>query len=153
MRKLFITSLFALAIFSIISCASSVKSENQDNLNKTEEDSKNKEKEEAVIPRFDDWEYKGFGKELPGWIEAAVDSDYQKLKEFFPDKELLIIQGFGSNSDMCESDSYQKSPYPEEAEFLAALWVRVNAAYEKLAKPYISIRIFNKLPAEEKTGE
>lgn len=154
MKKI-ITCLFcSLAALMIISCGSTdVKdSSTEDEIkNETENLEENiKPVPEVVkIARFDDWEYKGFGKDLPLWVEAAVDLDYETLSQFYPDKDLLVVRGYGSNTDMCESASYQESPYPEEAEFIEALWVRVNSKYEKLEKPYISIRIFNKISEVE----
>ena len=151
MRKLFIASLSALISVFIISCTTT-NSTTKDTDSKSQEIIE-KQPEEQIIPRFDDWEYRGFGKALPDWAEAAVDLDYQTLQKSFPDKNLLIIQGFGSNPDMCESDSYQKAPYPEEAEFLDALWVRINAEYKQMDKPYISIRLFSKLEEQTDLGE
>lgn len=151
MRKIFIASLLAISALLIISCASTSGTKEKQTP-QTQEPVENKENK-PVIPRFDDWEYRGFGKDLPDWAEAAVDLDYQTLQKSFPGKDLLIIQGFGSNPDMCESDSYQKAPYPEEAEFLDALWVRINAEYEQMDKPYISIRLFSKLTEQTNLGE
>ena len=151
MRKTFIASLLALSSILIFSCASTGKTD--DSTPQQPQEIIENTAEEPVIPRFDDWEYRGFGKELPDWAEAAVDLDYQTLQKSFPGKDLLIIQGFGTNLDMCESDSYQKAPYPEEAEFLDALWVRINAEYEQMEKPYISIRLFSKLTEQTNLGE
>lgn len=146
MKKIF-TCLFIVVLgLAVISCGSTKTDPSEKDIDKKDAVEEIVEiVPDVVIQRFDDWEYKGFGKELPAWVDAAVDLDYAQLQQFYPGKDLLVIRGYGSNTDMCESASYQLSPYAEEAEFLDALWVRVNSEYEKMDKPYISIRVFNKL--------
>lgn len=147
MKKIIACFICIIAGLFVISCGSTdVKdpTKTEDEIKTETENLEVVETEPVKIQRFDDWEYKGFGKDLPEWIDAAVDLDYAVLSKAFPGMNLLVVRGYGSNTDMCESASYENAPYPEEAEFVTALWVRVNSEYEKLSKPYISIRIFNK---------
>ena len=156
MKKLIACLICCAVCFLIVSCGSTKVADSHGKTETTVQnpEEKNGTEENLVVeiipepikpPRFDDWEYKGFGKSLPEWVDAAVDMNYSSLNTYFPDKNLMIVKGIGSNTDMCESASYIDSPYPEEAEFITALWVRVNSEYEKLEQPYISIRLFNKI--------
>lgn len=142
MKKFIITSLFILLTGGLfVSCASAPKSEAEDN--KTKE----------PLPLFDDWQYKGFGQELPLWVKPALNQNEKKVKDCFPEEaseSIIIITTQGTNSDQAlnkieEEASLTVTP---EYELLAGTWVRYNL--EALNKkniaaaenPYVAIRIY-----------
>ena len=80
-----------LLVISLISCATSgaVK--------------ENQPKGKKLL--FEDWKYRGFGHELPVWLESAYKDNLTELKALvseLSDKEVLILRGEGSNSDQSE---------------------------------------------------
>jgi len=63
------------------------------------------EKKSPVDEMFIDWEYKGFGRELPAWVEqyfsggaAAVQAECPEYAE----KEVRIISASGKDADQAE---------------------------------------------------
>ncbi len=56
---------------------------------------------------FEDWKYRGFGYELPVWVEAAYHDNKIAIKNLIPelsDKEIVILRGEGFNSDQAEQN-------------------------------------------------
>ena len=54
---------------------------------------------------FEDWKYKGFGRELPVWFEAAYKDDVSEISKIVKElsgHELLIVRGEGINSDQAD---------------------------------------------------
>lgn len=124
-----LTFLFVILLMSIfVACASS-KGITKDN-------PANEEKSLEKEVRFNDWKYKGFGYELPFWVEDAVDG---KLT----DRLVLIERGLNSdqseNKIMEKENSVDKNLY----ELIGSTWVK-----EEKTDEYISIRIY-KLKEEE----
>lgn len=121
-------TLIILSVFSIcfFSCASS---ENKPN-----------EKNQSLITipeevkkeiRFDDWKYKGFGYEMPIWVEDAIDGNL---------KNALTLIERGINPDHSENKIAEKESQVDLGiyELIGSAWVR-----EKLSGEYISIRVYN----------
>jgi len=100
--------------------------------------------------RFIDWKYKGFGKNLPLWVEPAVDNDIKALKKLVPDlnkaSSIKILIGTGENSDQAEQKSKELvSQLLEQDEvyiFYDSFWVLENKP--SLDMPYISLYIYYK---------
>ena len=54
---------------------------------------------------FEDWKYKGFGRELPVWFEAAYHNDLEKIRQILPElafREIIILRAEGINSDQAD---------------------------------------------------
>ena len=90
---------------------------------------------------FENWKYKGFGKELPVWFEAAYNANEAKLKNLVPElkeKQVLILRGDGVNSD--QSDKTLKLKIAEEAadfQLYDSSWAMIQAGnYVSLAILY-----------------
>ena len=82
---------------------------------------------------FDDWQYKGFGKEYPLWAEAALSDDVDMLKQYFPqisqnEMELDIQKSNGTNSDMFDLMRKLKGNYQ--------ILGLTNYSHEKLLETY-----------------
>ena len=125
----------AAAVFFVSGCASTKK---QDSALKTPED----------IQRFDDWQYRGFGKEYPEWAQLVLDEKFEELKDYFSyiNKDglnLCVIKVDGTDSDMCRHKINEVSYTEEEAWLIEETWVRLNEQYYgQLENPYVYIRIF-----------
>jgi len=110
----------------------------------------NKQKTEKL--RFDDWKYKGFGKELPYWADAAASSDSKLLKKIVPElnnaKTVTVLLGYGENSDQAEQSAKnllkEKLTQDDLLQFFDSIWVRENIETKKTDMPYISIYILYK---------
>lgn len=121
-KALFVT---VILIFSLAGCAStSVKENPQQNVVSAPEE----------VSRFDDWQYKGFGYEMPVWVENALAG---KLNA--PDTKVFTESGI--NSDMSEQ-KLQGIIAGEDLtgyEVTGSTWVRVSESGE-----YFSIKIYKK---------
>ncbi|MBO4532080.1 MAG: hypothetical protein J5726_00070 [Treponema sp.] len=140
MKKNFCTAnlirlVLAAAVFFVTGCASTKK---QDSALKTPED----------IQRFDDWQYRGFGKEYPEWAQLVLDEKFEELKDYFSyinkdGLDLCVIKVDGTDSDMCRHKINEVSYTEEEAWLIEETWVRLNEQYYgQLENPYVYIRIF-----------
>ncbi len=115
-------------------------------------DNKNLSAEEKL--RFDDWKYKGFGNELPAWVEIAIDRNIQTLKTVVPELEnasKVVIQiGWGENLDQAEQLVKELIAKDIENEsqltFYDSFWVRELDKSRLLEedKPYASVYVFYK---------
>ena len=123
------------AVFFVTGCASTQKS---DSALQTAQD----------VQRFDDWQYRGFGKEYPDWAELVLDEKFEELKEYFSSinkdgLNLNVIKVDGTDSDMCRHKITEVSYSEEEAWMIEETWVRLNEQYYgQLENPYVYIRIF-----------
>jgi len=71
---------------------------------------KEKHQKEKKLP-FRDWKYKGFGKALPEWLEAAYKGNLTELQKKIPVPEnykIEIVKSRGINSDQANKDLLQK---------------------------------------------
>ena len=90
---------------------------------------------------FKDWKYKGFGKPLPAWFEAAYKNDINAVRKADSnlfDCEIVILRGDGVNSD--QADKVLKIKREEASEdliFYDSCWARIGAGqYVALAVLY-----------------
>lgn len=61
-----------------------------------------KEKVPPAEELFGDWEYKGFGRELPAWVEPYFRGGIAAVQAACPQyagKEILIVAASGKNAD------------------------------------------------------
>jgi len=155
-----ITALICLPLLFLISCAStpvsssvsegSVESENR----KTERTDKKERPEKKENQTFDDWKYKGFGYELPRWVEPAVLGNTKKVASVFaetiPDcteADLEIVLAYGKNVD--QSENKMKTVIAakglEKNQMLDGVWVRFNIEKsETKEEPYVTVLVFKK---------
>lgn len=118
--------------------------------------------------RFIDWKYKGFGLELPNWIDFVFDDDLTKLRqnydEFTDETQFIVIKDFGMNSDQAENSAKIKyeelKSNNEEFEKTYTLfdhfWVKLNFENQSnketfsdfIARPYVSLYLFYSLKNE-----
>ena len=95
--------------------------------------------------RFDYWKYKGFGSELPLWIEHAIDGKIDAMGKTIPElygRELLIFTGKGVNSDQAERNLESKLNISESFKLYDEFWVRVADGQNSEELKYIAIAIY-----------
>ncbi len=94
MKKLIRKLLLLLFIFSTLACAST-----------SEAGAYNEKKQSPKRLLFEDWKYKGFGKALPLWFEAAYNGDEEALRasvDELSDHQIKILTARGVNSDQAD---------------------------------------------------
>ena len=99
---------------------------------------KKQEKEKLL---FDDWKYKGFGQELPVWLEAAFNNDALAVKKVVPelsDKDVLIVRAEGINSD--QADKILKINEEE----LSSDFILYDSSWALSGETYIALAVFYK---------
>lgn len=134
----FFCLLFAAFLIMLTSCASTNKADSVLN------------SQDQFVSRFDDWQYRGFGKEYPEWAELVLDEKNEELQEYFSGinkdgLELCVVKVEGTDSDMCRHKIAELSYSEEEAWMVEETWVRLNADYYgQVENPYVYIRIFLK---------
>ena len=98
-----------------------------------------KQNQEKLL--FEDWKYKGFGQELPVWLEAAFENDVPGIKKVVPeiaDKEVLIIRAEGVNSD--QADKILKIKEEE----LSSDFILYDSSWALSGETYIALAVFYK---------
>ena len=98
-----------------------------------------KQNQEKLL--FEDWKYKGFGQELPVWLEAAFENDVPAIKKVVPeiaDKEVLIIRAEGVNSD--QADKILKI----KGEELSSDFILYDSSWALSGETYIALAVFYK---------
>ena len=98
-----------------------------------------KQNQEKLL--FEDWKYKGFGQELPVWLEAAFENDVPAIKKVVPeiaDKEVLIIRAEGVNSD--QADRILKIKEEE----LSSDFILYDSSWALSGETYIALAVFYK---------
>ena len=52
-----------------------------------------------------DWKNRGFGKDLPDWLDSALDGDFTAFKKTYDckNKTVLLVQGEGADLELAES--------------------------------------------------
>ena len=143
MKKIGFFLLAAFLALGFISCAS--------NQVVTDSAAKKNNKQTEEKLRFEDWKYKGFGKELPLWVEAAVDGDLPALKktvlELQKASNIKILTGTGENADQAEQTAKElvNNLVTQESDWILYdnFWV---LEYERtINKPYISLYVYYQL--------
>jgi len=98
--------------------------------------------------RFDYWKYKGFGSELPLWIEHAIDGKIDAIGKTVPElygRELLIFTGKGVNSDQAERNLESDSKSISESfKLYDEFWVHIADKKNKHEPRYIAVAIYYK---------
>ena len=90
---------------------------------------------------FEDWKYKGFGQELPVWLEAAFKNDVPAVKKAVPelsDKEVEIVRAEGINSD--QADKILKIKEEE----LSSDFILYDSSWALSGEIYIALAVFYK---------
>ena len=98
-----------------------------------------KQNQEKLL--FEDWKYKGFGQELPVWLEAAFENDVPAIKKVVPeiaDKEVEIIRAEGINSD--QADRILKIKEEE----LSSDFILYDSSWALSGETYIALAVFYK---------
>ena len=98
-----------------------------------------KQNQEKLL--FDDWKYKGFGQELPVWLEAAFENDVPGIKKVVPEiaeKEVEIIRAEGINSD--QADKILKIKEEE----LSSDFILYDSSWALSGETYIALAVFYK---------
>lgn len=92
---------------------------------------------------FDDWKYKGFGMQLPQWVQPAIEGKKDKVVKYFPDytaDQIEIVTASGINVDQSENKLEKTS----DRVLIDGFWVRLNTLVNKTAEPYITVLIYRK---------
>lgn len=142
--KKYLSSIFALLIILMLTaCATTEQQQSASVLN-------NKQNIEKL--RFDDWKYKGFGQELPFWVDTAIDNDVNTLKKILPElynvSSLTVIIGFGENAD--QADQAARNSAEEmlaqnvDYKYYDSFWVRENTSEKQIDMPYKALYIYYK---------
>lgn len=105
----------------------------------------NKQTEEKL--RFEDWKYKGFGYELPDWVEPAIEEKKSKVIKYQPelaDSTVEIFSGRGINIDQAdaaakEAASNAMAESGQIYELYDNYWVK---EWGEVESPYISVYIY-----------
>lgn len=152
MKKIFRILFLLMISITFLSCATTSSDTGvSDAVSAPEEKSSNTEnrrKEEKL--RFNDWKYRGFGKELPDWVEPAIDNKINVLKKTVPElssaSAIKILKGTGDNSDQAEQSVkvLVEELKNEDSEFIKYdnFWVLENK--NTLDMPYISVYVYYK---------
>ena len=153
--------IFALLCMMMISCASKNSQEESDSLKNdiaapVEVQEKIQEEILPEIPKYIDWQYKGFGAELPEWVDSILEEKEENQLEraliFFPDAANVSV-AWGENSDMClkKIQSFEEQNTLSQDEIITTIWVKANSEYSNFAngfneiiktEPYIILRIY-----------
>ena len=98
-----------------------------------------KQNQEKLL--FEDWKYKGFGQELPVWLESAFENDVPAIKKVVPEiaeKEVEIIRAEGINSD--QADKILKIKEEE----LSSDFILYDSSWALSGETYIALAVFYK---------
>ena len=90
---------------------------------------------------FEDWKYRGFGQEMPVWLEAAFENDVSAVKNAVPelsDKEVVIVRAEGINSD--HADKILKIKEEE----LSSDFIYYDSSWALSGETYIALAVFYK---------
>ncbi len=152
---------FVLLCMLMISCASKTTQGNSDNTGKdiaAHAEGLEQVSEEVLpkIPKYIDWQYKGFGAELPEWVDYIIDgqkdNQLERAAKFFPEAGNISV-AWGENSDMClkKVQFFEKQNDLSQNEIIDSIWVKANSEYSSFSEdfgeiiknePYIIIRIY-----------
>ncbi len=161
-NKIVFSSALAAGISVFMGCVSAPAAADDVSSAAPEQNSALSVQVEAAEPEpFDDWKHRGFGAELPGWIEPAVSGEVASVRKFFPESEgkhLAIVTAAGVNPDqaghrMSGGDFSGAEVFSDcpDAEFRAGhdkfteienFWVRRNREIYDGDEIYVSVKIF-----------
>lgn len=151
---------FVCILFCLSNCFIGCKTSDEILAKKTEEDDETFEitknadsltEEKIIIPLFDDWEYKGFGAELPETVEKIIKFDNNFIENgnesnqyVKNDSDRIIVSGFGVNADQAKMNAQENLNFIlknkvsetldvdfsfENFELVEDTWVRLNPEY------------------------
>ena len=137
MKNLKSLFLLLLLIISLSACATTASSE-----------AHNEKTQSHKKLLFEDWKYKGFGKELPVWFEAAYKGDVEKVKKTIANPnnyKFAILTSAGVNSDQAEKSLLEQLNAQSNmiADFDSS-WVLLNekeAAEKNNGYPYFAAAV------------
>ena len=144
MKKIKVIVLSLLIAMTFAGCASDNVVEKAPALIKN-----NKQTEKKL--RYEDWKYKGFGKELPFWIDMALDHDIVTLKkaapEMFNATTVKILLGTGENPDQAEQTvkALVADLLAEDSDFILYDNFWVLETEKSLDMPYVALYVYYKL--------
>ena len=125
MKKIKFFSLLLFVLISFFSCASS----------------------KVVVKDilFDDWQYKGFGSELPSWFEPAYLKDVGNVKKALPEftEKDVILGGNAISADHAEK-LIAENKNVDGYEFIDSCWAKL-AKSENLQTPYVFLIVLKKI--------
>lgn len=105
------------------------------------------ENEITVIPEyFYNWQYKGFGAEIPEWINAALTMDKAALQEFFPDQNFTFSVFTGDSLLNVENQAKAYEQTAGEENIIERFWVSTIKdlnEYSPEDETFYSIRIIS----------
>lgn len=130
MKTLLKTFLSLLFIIMLASCATTSAGDNH---------IEKKQTSEKLL--FEDWKYRGFGQEMPVWLEAAFENDVSAVKNAVPelsDKEVVIVRAEGINSD--HADKILKIKEEE----LSSDFILYDSSWALSGETYIALAVFYK---------
>lgn len=130
MKTLLKTFLSLLFIIMLASCATTSAGDNH---------IEKKQNPEKLL--FEDWKYRGFGQEMPVWLEAAFENDVSAVKNAVPelsDKEVVIVRAEGINSD--QADKILKIKEEE----LSSDFILYDSSWALSGETYIALAVFYK---------
>ena len=138
-----------LFILCLTSCASTPSAEKEAGSGTQDVHKEKKQNQKKLL--FEDWKYKGFGQELPVWLEAAFKSDPAAIKKQvneLADREIQIVRAYGINSDQADKRLRQKSAeLDSELLLYDSSWALLSekvAAEDNMGYPYFAAAVFYK---------
>lgn len=179
-NNFFVVFLFVFIFFQSCATTNIEKTDNnlQENSSAQNKNKKSNKKSDAIFIeenaqnseklRFNDWKYKGFGKDLPVWIDFVFDDNlkslYQNYDEFSKETEFVVIKGFGKNSDQAEDSAKLKleefkqnnNDFEKKFTLFEHFWVKLDFEnkinIEKFLdfaeQPYVSLYLFYSFQSE-----
>ena len=135
MKIRFSLILSLLLILSLCSCVSNPEIET--GIDAGEQDVHNEKKQNQKRLLFEDWKYKGFGKELPVWFEAAYKNNTAEIHRQvveLKNRKIKIITAFGINSDQADKSLKQQlKSFSSDYQLYDSCWALLgdNAAIKK----------------------
>ncbi len=161
-NKIVFSSALAAGISVFMGCVSTPAAADDVSSVAPEQNSVSSVQVEAAEPEpFDDWKHRGFGAELPDWIEPALSGDVASVRKFFPESEgrcLAIETASGVNPDQAghrmDGDGFSGAEFFSDcpdAEFrtehdkfteIENFWVRRNREIYDGDEFYVSVKIF-----------
>lgn len=132
-----------ILVFLFTGCASNPSTVEKSQISTYKENDSDTQKlqvtEERQNPNYSDWKYKGFGQELPLWIDDAVfKNDIPELKNI----DKVIVKCKADNLDQSEKMLEIESKKYENFYLYDSFWVKMKDKKNK--NNYVSIAIFTK---------
>ncbi|MCK9168819.1 MAG: hypothetical protein M0P01_00220 [Treponema sp.] len=102
---------------------------------------------------FSDWEYKGFGRALPKWVELYFRGGEAAVRDAWPEcagKQVLIVSSSGKDADQADQTLRRKTadnPVPDGYELKEKTWVRLQSSdiiAEYGGNNYVSVCVYIK---------